>query len=54
MLPTPSPALSTSLSSPSLLARGSGLRIGLAARPILARIVGLDAMGDPTPDLEKA
>jgi len=52
--PKPSPAFSTSLSSPSLLALGKGRKIGLASNPTLARIVGLDIPGEPITGLENA
>jgi len=52
--PKPSPAFSTSLSSPSLLALGKGRKIGLASNPTVARIVGLDIPGEPIPGLENA
>lgn len=50
--PKPSPAFSTSLSSPSLLALGKGRKIGLASNPTLARIVGLAIPGEPITGLE--
>jgi len=52
--PKPSPAFSTSLSSPSLLALGKGRKMGLASNPTVARIVGLDIPGEPITGLEKA
>jgi len=52
--PKPSPAFSTSLSSPSLLALPKGRKIGLASNPTVARIVGLDIPGEPITDLENA
>jgi len=52
--PKPSPAFSTSLSSPSLLALGNGRKIGLASNPTVARIVGLDIPGEPIMGLENA
>jgi len=52
--PKLSPAFSTSLSSPSLLALGKGRKIGLASNPTLARIVGLDIPGEPITGLENA
>ena len=45
--PSPSPAFSTSLSSPSLLALGKGRKIGLASNPTVARNVGLDIPEEP-------
>lgn len=45
--PKPSPAFSTSLSSPSLLALAKGRKIGLASNPTVARNVGLDIPGEP-------
>ena len=50
--PKYSPAFSTSLSSPSLLALGKGRKIGLASNPIVARMVGLDTPGEPIIGLE--
>jgi hypothetical protein len=53
--PKLSPAFSTSLSSPSLLALGKGRKIGLASNPmVMARIVGLDIPGEPITGLENA
>jgi len=52
--PKHSPAFSTSLSSPSLLALGKGRKIGLASNPTVARIVGLDIPGEPITGLENA
>lgn len=52
--PKLSPAFSTSLSSPSLLALGKGRKIGLASNPTEARIVGLDIPGEPITGLENA
>jgi hypothetical protein len=52
--PKPSPAFSTSLSSPSLRALGKGRKIGLASNPTVARIVGLDIPGEQTTGLENA
>lgn len=54
MPPKPSPAFSTSLSSPSLLALGKGRNIGLASNPTEARSVGLDIPGEPITGLENA
>jgi len=52
--PKLSPVFSTSLSSPSFLARGKGRKIGLASNPTVARIVGLDIPGEPIMGLENA
>jgi len=52
--PKLSPAFSTSLSSPSLLALAKGRKIGLASNPTVARSVGLDMPGEPIIGRENA